>query len=127
MPLRFRSDNKPVVEFDPRLEISPFTLFRRLREGHDLLLVDVRSAPAGRTLRGSCRLPGPDWEPDENQEVLLFDEEGTAAVDLAQNLLARGHSAVRALFGGLQLYEFSLDPEVVGEETFLVPIDEISS
>jgi hypothetical protein len=33
---------------------------------------------------------------------------------------AAGWPRVRALFGGLDLYEFSLDPEVVGEETFLV-------
>ncbi len=33
MPFHLRDDGKPVVAFDPRLEISPFALFRRLDEG----------------------------------------------------------------------------------------------
>ncbi len=124
MPLHFRSDDKPVVEFDPRLELSPFTLFRRLREGQALLLVDVRSAPRGWTLRGASPLPGPTWVPPAGQDVLLFDDDGTEAVTVARELQAQGHPTVRALFGGLRLYEFSLDPEVVGEETFLLSLDE---
>ena len=124
MPLHFRSDNKPVVEFDPQLEMSPFTLFRRLNEGKPLLLVDMRPQPRGMTLLGAQSLPGPDWVPPEGKDVLLFDDDGTAAVVAAQALQASGHHAVRALFGGLQLYEFSLDPEVVGQETFLVLLDE---
>lgn len=119
MPLHFRSDQKPVVEFDPRLEISPFTLFRRLQAGDGLLLVDVRSEPRGRTLRGAIRPTGPEWEPPIDQAVLLFDDDGTSSVAMTQELQARGHEFVRALFGGLQLYEFSLDPDVVGQETFL--------
>jgi hypothetical protein len=124
MPLHFRSDDKPVVEFDPRLEISPFTLFRRLREGQALLLVDVRPEPDGWTLRGATQLPGPEWVPPVEEDVLLFDDDGTAAVTVARELQAKGHPKVRALFGGLRLYEFSLDPEVVGEETFLLSLDE---
>lgn len=124
MPLRFRSDDKPVVEFDPRLELSPFTLFRRLNEGKPLTLVDVRSEPRGMTLQGARPLPSPHWVPPAGQDVLLFDDDGIEAVTAAQDLQARGHQAVRALFGGLQLYEFSLDPEVVGQQTFLVLLDE---
>ena len=124
MPLHIRSDNKPVVEFDPRLELSPFTLFRRLREGQAMLLVDVRSEPRGWTLRGASQLPGPVWVPPAGQDVLLFDDDGTEAVTVAREFQAQGHPTVRALFGGLRLYEFSLDPEVVGEETFLLSLDE---
>lgn len=127
MPLHFRSDDKPVVEFDPQLELSPFTLFRRLREGQDLVLIDVRSEPRGWTLLGASQLPSPDWVPPEGQDVLLFDDDGTEAVTLTQALQAQGYPAVRALFGGLRLYEFSLDPEVVGEETFLRHLDADSS
>jgi len=123
MPLHIRSDNKPVVEFDPRLELSPFTLFRRLREGQALVLMDVRAEPSGLTLQGAKQLPGPQWVPPDGQDVLLFDDDGTEAVAVAQALQARGHHAVRALFGGLQLYEFSLDPDVVGQGTFLVSLD----
>lgn len=124
MPLHFRSDDKPVVEFDPRVELSPFTLFRRLREGQDLLLVDVRSQPLEWTLVGAMPLSGPDWTPPEGRDVLLFDDDGTEAVPLVQTFQAQGHATIRALFGGLRLYEFSLDPEVVGEETFLRRLDE---
>ena len=123
MPIYLREDGKPVIELDPLLELSPFTLFRRLHEKRAPMLVDVRSTPSGKTLRGSIRLPDPGWEPSQDETVLLFDDEGTDAVDLARDLQARGCEAVRALFGGLQLYEFSLDPEVVGQETYLVPID----
>ena len=126
MPLHYRSDNKPVVEFDPQLEITPFTLFRRLREGQDLLLVDVRPEPSGLTLLGAIQLPDPDWQPAKDQNVLLFDDDGTTAVAMTQRLQAQGHSAVRALFGGLLLYEFSLDPDVVGEGTFLGSLDKTS-
>ena len=123
MPMDMRPDGKPVVELDPLLELSPFTLFRRLREGRAPTLIDVRSSPRSRTLQGSIRLPSPSWEPGEEEAVLLFDDEGTEAVELARDLQSRGFETVRALFGGLQLYEFSLDPEVVGQETYLISLD----
>lgn len=123
MPIYLRNDGKPVVEFDPLVELSPFTLFRRLREDRSPTLIDVRSQPSGKTLQGSIMLPDPAWEPDGEETVLLFDDEGTEAVELARDLQARGFETVRALFGGLQLYEFSLDPQVVGQETYLVSVD----
>ncbi len=127
MPLRIRDDDKPVVEFDPRLEISPFQLFRRLAEGRAPLLVDVRGAErSGRTLAGAEPLAGDDWQPPAERDVVLFDDDGDAAVALAAQLQAAGHARVRALFGGLELYEFSLDPRVVGAETYLVAVDEES-
>jgi len=52
--------------------------------------------------------------------VVLFDDDGTTAVDGARHMQGAGWPRVKALFGGLDLYEFSLDPEVVGEETFLL-------
>jgi rhodanese-related sulfurtransferase len=124
VPIHLRDDGKPVVEFDPLLELSPFTLFRRLRENQALRLIDVRADPQGMTFEGSIRLPDPDWEPDQDEPVVLFDDTGTEAVELARNLQARGYEAVRALFGGLELYEFSLDPEVVGRETYLRAVAE---
>lgn len=39
---------------------------------------------------------------------------------LARHGQSAGWPRVEALFGGLELYEFSLDPEVVGQETYLV-------
>ena len=43
----------------------------------------------------------------------------TAFATKARRLQAQGYPRVKALFGGLELYEFSLDPEVVGSETYL--------
>ena len=125
MPFHLRGDGKPVVAFDPRLEISPFALFRRLDEGQELLLVDIRAPGAGgKTLKGAERLAGDAWQPPAELDVVLFDNDGTAAVELAARLIEAGHERVRALFGGLELYEFSLDPQVVGAETYLVAQDE---
>jgi hypothetical protein len=116
------SDETPVVEFDPRLEVSPFTLFRRLASGQELpLLVDVRPQPGERTLRGAECMPAEPWAPPAERDTVLFDDDGSLAVEIARRLQAAGHARVRALFGGLELYAFALDPEVVGAETFLLP------
>lgn len=107
------------IHFDPGLEASPFQVFRRLKEGRPPLLMDVRPEPGRLTLKGAVRCPGPDWSPPADEDVVLFDEDGSLALDHARRLQAAGWPRVKALFGGLELYEFSLDPEVVGEETFL--------
>ena len=121
MPFHLRADGKPVVAFDPRLEISPFALFRRLDEGKQTLLVDVRAGTqSGRSLKGAVRPEGPEWRPRADLDAVLFDDDGSAAVETAARWIEQGHERVRALFGGLDLYEFSLDPEVVGTETYLV-------
>jgi hypothetical protein len=120
MPTSFLSDHTPVVQFDPLVEISPFALFRRLKDGPPPLLVDLRFEPGPLTLAGAEAWPGDDWEPPADRDVVLFDGDGGEAVSRARELQARGFERVRALFGGLELYEFSLDPQVVGQETFLV-------
>jgi hypothetical protein len=111
------------VQFDPQLVVSPFALFRRLKEGRAPMLVDVRAERGALTLAGAVSWPGPEWSPPADSDVLLFDGDGTQALEGARRLQAAGHPRVMALFGGLELYEFSLDPQVVGEETFLVPVD----
>ena len=103
----------------PWLEISPFTLLRRLREGQDLLLVDVRRQPGDKTLRGAIRLEDEAWTPPDQVEVVVFDNDETEALDVTRRLQQQGFERVRALFGGLELYEFSFDPEVVEADTFL--------
>ena len=45
MPTRYLDDATPIVQFDPQLEVSPFALFRRVKDGDPPLLVDVRPAP----------------------------------------------------------------------------------
>lgn len=120
MPTRFLDDATPVVQFDPRLEVSPFALFRRLREGQPPLLIDVRARPGSLSLRGALPYSGPQWSPPADRDVVLIDDDGATALDGARRLQEAGYPRVRALFGGLELYEFALDPQVVGEETFLV-------
>lgn len=119
MPTYAGVDDKPIVQFDPRLEVSPFLLFRRLREERGPRLIDVRAQPSARTLRGGETVPGADWRPEPDEEVLLFDEDGSEALAWVQRLQGEGFERVKMLFGGLDLYEFSLDPEVVGADTFL--------
>jgi rhodanese-related sulfurtransferase len=123
VPTYYRKDEKPVVQFDPRLEISPFALYRRLDEGKETLLVDVRGQGSSRTLDGAIGGGGEGWEPPPDLDVVLFDDDGTEAVQVASHLIERGFPRVRALFGGLDLYEFALDPQVVGERTFLIRAD----
>jgi hypothetical protein len=120
MPTRYLDDSTPVVQFDPQVEVSPFALFRRMKDGETPLLVDVRPAPGRLSLQGAVPYPGPEWSPPRDREVVLIDDNGALAVDGARHMQAAGWANVKALFGGLELYEFSLDPEVVGTETFLV-------
>ena len=121
MPTRIRDDGTPIVNFDTILEISPFMLLKRLQRGQAPLLVDVRPEPGSRSLDGAI-VVGDDsrWQPDgTDAEVVLFDEDGSLAVDAAHRLQEAGYSRVKALFGGLELYEFALDPKIVGSDTFL--------
>ncbi len=108
---------------DPEVEITPFALFRRLRQGEAPLLVDVRPAPSGLSFRGAVRRGAPDWRPPAGRAVVLFDDDGSGAREHARRLRAAGHD-VTSLFGGLRLYDFALDPGVVGEERYLAIADE---
>jgi hypothetical protein len=120
VPTRFLDNSSPVIQFDPQLEVSPFFLFRRLRDGRGPRLLDVRPTPGPRSLAGAEPYPGENWEPAAEEEVVVFDDDGSAAVEVARRLQAAGSPRVKALFGGLDLYEFCLDPEIVGQETYLV-------
>ena len=123
MPTHFDDDETPIVQFDMRYEISAFLIFRRLRDGKPVTLIDVREDPSGYTLQGGQRVSA-DWEPPTDRPVVLFDDDGTEAIKAAEHYHERGFTNVKALFGGLDLWKFSLDPEVVGQETFLVPLSQ---
>jgi hypothetical protein len=120
MPTRHTTKGTPVVQFDPQLEVPPYTVFRRLKENDPPLLIDVRPSGGRLALMGARALPGPEWTPPPEMDVVLVDDDGSTAVGIARKLQAAGFPRVRALFGGLQLYEFSLDPQVVGAETYLI-------
>ncbi len=120
MPSYEDSAGRPVIEFRPELEVSPFAVFRALKDGQEVLLVDARSQPGRLTLAGAILIRGEAWTPpDEAGKVVLFDDDGREALPHVQRLIEVGYDNVRALFGGLELYEFALDPQVVGEETYL--------
>jgi hypothetical protein len=127
----------PRVTFDPEVDLSPYELFRRLREGRPpelFHLVDGASEPdpAGRpcrTLRGSVPLPrgrlDRGWRPPTGRDCALFDEDGARARAAVLALMARGVTGVRALYGGLRLYDYALDPRVVGSERYLEPPERV--
>jgi len=111
-----------LIPFDPRLDISPFALFRRMTEGNPPRLVDARPVPGASSLASAVPWPGADWSPPD-ADVVLFDDHGAngaLAREAARRLQGEGYARVRALFGGLELYDFALDPAVVGTERFLV-------
>lgn len=120
------ADPVPIdLDLDPEIHLSPYTLYRWLSEGRRLLLADVRPRPQGgappeRTLLGAEIVPGPDWTPPAGLPVILFDDDGRTAAPLARRLRTAGHGQVHALFGGLELYDYALDPQVVGEERCLI-------
>ncbi|MCH7666061.1 MAG: rhodanese-like domain-containing protein [Acidobacteria bacterium] len=122
MPTYTRDDGKPIVQFDATLEISPFALLRRLLSDRPPILIDGRPEPHQQwTLAGSLPYPGSDWAPaGKEQTVVVFDDHGGEALEMVLELRKRGYPQVYLLFGGLELYEFSLDPEITGQETFLV-------
>lgn len=110
----------PGIDLDPEVEVPPQSLFRALSEGRPPLLVDVRPGGGTPTLVDAVPWPGESWEPPADRETVLFDRDGTEARELARRLRRQGHPRVRSLFGGVRLYDFALDPEVVGAERFLV-------
>jgi hypothetical protein len=119
MPVLPRPDGTTGVHFDEELEISPYELFRLLREGRAPVLIDVRPEPGELTFAGARRLD-PRTDLPKDTEAVLFDEDGLGAYAFARQLRERGNRHARALFGGLRLYDFGLDPAVVGEERFLL-------
>lgn len=119
MPTERAADGTPIVRFDVTLEISPFNLLRRMESSTPPVLVDVREGSPELTFEGAMRWPGEEWTPAADADTVLFDDDGARAVAVAAELVRRGHERVRALFGGIELYAFCLDPEIVGVDTKL--------
>lgn len=109
----------PRIDLDPAVEISPQALFRDLRDGRPPVLVDVRPGGGQPSFVGARGWPGEAWTPPPDRATVLFDDDGRGARELARRLRRRGHHRVQSLFGGVRLYDFALDPEVVGRERFL--------
>lgn len=119
MPVDHLPDGTPVVRFAQGLEISPYELFRGLADGRPFRLLDVREEPGAVSFAGALPFADAREALVGDAETVLFDDDGTRAFALARELQGRGQARGRALFGGLRLYDFALDPEVVGAERFL--------
>lgn len=113
----------PTIDLDSTVHVSPYALFRWLRTGRPVMLVDVRPTAAahGRlAFDGAVPHPESGWlELPPHRDVVLFDDDGDRATHLARHYHRHGHLRVRSLFGGLSLYDFALDPLVVGRERHL--------
>ncbi|MGH9381847.1 MAG: rhodanese-like domain-containing protein [Thermoanaerobaculia bacterium] len=119
MPTERAADGTPIVRFDVAIEVSPFDLLRRLGSADPPLLVDARERAGELTLEGAVPWPGTAWTPPDDADTVLFDDDGSRAPAVAVELRRQGHERVRALFGGLELYAFCLDPDIVGTDTYL--------
>lgn len=114
-----RTLRPPVIVFDQSLHISPFELYRALREGRSPALIDVRPQPGLLTFEGALTLrdaTGIPW----TTALVLFDDDGSLADREVEGLRNAGHPRCRALYGGLALYELAMVPDVVGPESFLI-------
>ena len=104
----------PAIE-EP-LHISPFELFRRLTDGETPTMIELRAD--GVTLRGAVRRPALAADSELPAGAILIDWSDAETTRLARLQRAAGRD-VRALYGGIELWDFALDPQVVGEERFL--------
>ncbi|MDY7093861.1 MAG: hypothetical protein SX243_12890 [Acidobacteriota bacterium] len=117
-------DPAPGIEFDPRRHLSPYRLFRWFREGRPLTLLDLRPAPVTLTFAGAQPYRGPQDLPaiglaTGGPAIVLFDHDGARAAAALEELPAELRPTARMLFGGIELYEYCLDPAVVGGERYL--------
>ncbi|MEM7052081.1 MAG: rhodanese-like domain-containing protein [Acidobacteriota bacterium] len=120
-----------VPAFDPDLHRAPTEVFRRFAAGAPPRVIELVSRtgePAGTTLVSAQPVSTEELAagdapliPWQSDELLLIDESGEDAEAWARRLRARGFQQVYALYGGLGLYRFALDPAVVGEERYLRP------
>lgn len=108
----------PPRPVDPVTEVDPYTLFARLVADQRPILVDTRRESVGPTFRHAVSWTEGQWTFGD-ADVVLFDGYGRDAAALAARLHDRGHRNVRALYGGLALYDLAIDPAVVGHERFL--------
>lgn len=112
------------LAFEPRLHVSPYRLYRWLHERRSLTLYDLRSQPG--PLRFAAALPYPGDEAlassraQPGHPLILIDDDGHAASALTRGLqLTQSTHHIRALYGGLVLYDHCLDPRIVGPHRFL--------
>lgn len=91
----------PRVDFDLNLQVSPYAVYRRITDGEDVQLVDLRRQDLRRQAVGGT--------PPGDVDVVFFDEDGKEALERVRELRRQGHARVWALFGGAELWEFALD------------------
>ena len=115
-----------VEPFDPEIHVSPHALFRRLQDAAESAkvaprLLDLRPPGAAVRFRGAVGFSEGVRAPHARTLVILVDDDGLEATRRARELREAGHTGVYALYGGMELYDYALDPLVVGPERFLAP------
>lgn len=112
-----------VEPFDPEIHVSPHALFRRLHEAAEgkaaaPVLTDLR--PPGAVLRFRDAEDFSEGRGEGASDTILVDDDGIDATRRARELRQDERERVFALYGGMELYDYALDPLVVGAERFLV-------
>lgn len=108
-----------VEPFDPEIHVSPHALFRRLHDAAEGMkiaprLLDLRPPGAAVRFRETVGFS------ERASGTILVDDDGLEATRRARELRKEGREKIYALYGGMELYDYALDPLVVGTERFLV-------
>ena len=109
VPRWWRYNSRRIFRGFLRELVGKLALHRHIDDAQDFLI--VLEEPS---------LCGGHEEPPTDRPVVFFDDDGREAIAAVERFHDRGFTNVKALFGGLDLWKFSLDPEIVGEETFLI-------
>lgn len=98
---------------------TPAEIYLRLKNGEDLLLIDVREpeeiaiaslpdslvCPLSRAASWIDRIP-------QDRELVIFCHHGVRSLHAAQALLHRGHRKVTNMSGGIDRWSCEVDPSV---------------
>lgn len=104
---------------DKQILIEPTDLAKRLAEGEDIKLVDIRSREEFEAVHidGSIMLTQPlmqeilgTW--DNNQRFVMIDHQGKKGLDAAAYYLGHGMPNANALRGGIDAWSIEVDSSI---------------
>lgn len=104
---------------DKQILIKPTDLAKRLAEGEDIKLVDIRSREEFEAVHidGSIMLTQPlmqeilgTW--DNNQRFVMIDHQGKKGLDAAAYYLGHGMPNANALRGGIDAWSIEVDSSI---------------
>ena len=106
-------------EEDAHILVEPADLAKRLKDGEDIRLVDIRSREEFEAIHidGSVLLTQPlmqeilgSW--DNDQRFVMIDHQGRKGLDAAAYYLGHGMPNAHALRGGIDAWSLEVDPSV---------------